>query len=118
MRVHVRRSEDAPIIWEGLLGKVLADVTQPDDLVRVQQAAIDRLSVMVTGKRPAAAGDLGGASRKRAKRAGPDLLGLKLVLQCSHEGLHHLLPLNPLQEVALTDMVHAVHDGLFQHIQE
>ena len=97
---------------------VLSDVTKPDDLVRVQQAAIDRLSVMLTGKRPAAAGALGGASSKRAKRAGPVLLGLKLVLEGSHNDLCNLLPWNRLQETSLTDIVHAVHDGLLQHIQE
>jgi hypothetical protein len=118
VRVYVRRSENAAIILEGLLGTVLANGTKPDDLVRVQQAAIDRLSVMLTGKRPAAAGDLGGASRKRAKHAGPVLLGLKLVLEGSHEVLRNLRPWNPLQEVALTEIVHAVHDGLFQHIQK
>ena len=98
---------------------VLAHGTQPDDLVRVQQAAIDRLSVMLTGKRPAAAGALGGASSKRAKRAGPVLLGLNLVLEGSHfPVLRNLLPWNTAQEAALTDIVHTIHEGLYKHIQK
>lgn len=115
---HVCRSEDAPIILEGLQGMVLRDLTKPDHLVRVQQAAINSLSVMVTGKRPAA-GDLGGASAcKRAKRAAPVLLGLKRVLEGSHPTLQSMKPWNAAQEAALTEMVTAINEGLYQYIQK